>query len=188
MAKEALDVRGGYWAHIQDAKVRTERFGLPTPRPTLQTDRRWLVPENREAVQRALQVGMQIGSYGDIVGECVAVHHRAQAVLAQTLGCEVLYTIGWIDDSDGGPRFYFDDNDVERWLSDEGPRDGLNMHTWLTLPSMEIIDIVLGTSVAARSGDHRYKGRILVGHADQLPLKYRPMLLGDGLVVEMGLV
>ncbi len=108
-------------------------------------------------------------------------------MLVRALGCDVLYTIGWIDDPDGS-RFYFDDDDVKRWLSGDGPRRGLNLHTWLTLPSMEIIDLVLGTSIAARSGDDSFRGRILVGHADRLPLRYRPMLLGDGLVVRMGLV
>ncbi len=68
-------MQGDYWASIQEARARTERLGLPAPQPTLQLDRHWLIPENKEAVQEALQNGMQVGSYDDIVGECVAVHH-----------------------------------------------------------------------------------------------------------------
>jgi hypothetical protein len=69
----------------------------------------------------------------------------------------------------------------------------MNVHAWLTLPSMEIIDATLATTMAIAQGRPEQGGGVVMGHADGFTgFAYRPMLVGAdslqraGLLVELG--
>lgn len=156
--------------------------------PDAPATKRWLVPAARDGVVSAIERAYSGLAYQDLVAECVRACALTVEPLSKVLGCEVFFTLGWIEDAQAR-RFHFDDADISRWLASSGPFASLNLHAWLTLPSMEIIDPSFGTSMAYRSGDQSYRGRLIVGHADTLPgFRYRPMLLGTDLPERMGLL
>lgn len=176
---------------LRECAHRAARFGLPHPDlPLVEESRSWLVAENRVAVLSALQTAFAGLTYEDLVGECVRGSLAAAEGVRAALGCPVYFTLGWIDEGER-KRFYFDESHIAQWLREEGRRHTLNLHAWLTLPSMEILDPTLGTGIAAVSGDDSYRGKLLVGHAEQIAsngLLYRPMLVGTALVERMGLL
>ena len=67
------------------------------------------------------------------------------------------------------------------------------MYAWLTLPSLEVIDVALVTSLAVLNGWDEGHGAVLAKHADEVTgMAYKPMLIGPdflrktGLMVEWG--
>lgn len=178
-----------YWDEIVECNVRAARFGLSQPTlPEVPSTKRWLVPEARGSVVSAIERAFAGMAYRDLVAECVRACAMTVEPLVKALECEVFFTLGWIEEA-RARRFYFDEDDITNWLASPGPFANLNLHAWLTLPSMEILDPSFGTSMAFRSGDESYRGRLIVGHADTLPgFRYRPMLLGTDLPERMGLL
>lgn len=107
--------------------------------------------------------------------------------------CPVLYTLGWIDDGSDEGLFKFDDAFIADKLRNVHMPGNVNIHAWLTLPSMEIIDVTLATTMAIAQGRPEQGGGVVMGYADEFKgLAYRPMLIGmdflrrAGLLIELG--
>lgn len=64
----------------------------------------------------------------------------------------------------------------------------MNFHAWLTLPSMEIIDLTLATTYAVNSGTDDGLRTAMLGPPESfLPLAYKPMLVGVGFLDKVGI-
>lgn len=109
------------------------------------------------------------------------------------MGCPVLYTLGWVDDGTDKGMFKFDEPFIAEKLKSGHVGGTVNMHAWLTLPSLEVIDVALVTSLAVLNGWDEGHGAVLAKHADEVTgMAYKPMLIGPdflrktGLMVEWG--
>lgn len=105
----------------------------------------------------------------------------------------MLYTLGWIDDGTERGMFKFDDAFIADSSGTGTSQAKVNIHAWLTLPSMEIIDVTLATTMAIAQGKPEQGGGVVTGHADVFKgFDYRPLLVGAdflrraGLLVELG--
>jgi hypothetical protein len=65
----------------------------------------------------------------------------------------------------------------------------MNIHAWLTLPSTEIIDVSLATTMGIVQKRPEMLGLAITRPADELNgMAYKPMLVGDGFLRKTGLL
>ncbi len=66
----------------------------------------------------------------------------------------------------------------------------VNLHSWLTLPSMEIIDFSLPTSYAIKYKEPEGVGSIITRHPSDFihGVKYKPMLIGSKFLIKSGVI
>lgn len=178
-----------YASEWKAAIERTERFNLRVP-PQQQTTG-LLLDEKRYSefpyvVQEALgEIGTE-----DLAAQCLSIHYRLAPVIERWLGCPVSYTIGWIEDGSEQGMFRFGDDFIDEKLRNPAPPGGtVNIHAWLTLPSMEIIDVALATTMGKVQNRPDMYGLVISKKADDLEgMAYKPMLVGDDFLLKSGLL
>ena len=105
------------------------------------------------------------------------------------LGCEVFYTLGWVDDGTEQGLFRFDDKFITERIDKSPVGTTIGIHAWLTLPSMEIIDVTLPTTYGLRCNYPEMFYHAITRPADELRgLAYKPMLVGDDFLYRAGLI
>lgn len=130
-----------------------------------------------------------IHSYEQLVGECMPIHLKARPVLEKWLGCPVYFTLGWIDDGSSKGLFRFDDETIAEKLASGHQGETLDIHAWLTLPTMEIIDLTLTTTICLLQGIKEGEGGVIVKKADEVTgLSYKPMLIGETYLHSIGVI
>jgi hypothetical protein len=176
------------------AIVRSERFGLTVPPHQLEASRRWLDDKANADFPYVIRDGLGDLAFADVVGQCMMIHYRMAPVIEKWLHCPVLYTLGWIDDGTEDGLFRFDDDFIATKLRDGHSGSQINIHAWLTLPSMEVIDVALATTMGIVQQRPEMYGLAITRPADDLRgMAYKPMLIGDdflrqsGLLVEWGI-
>ncbi len=119
------------------------------------------------------------------------LHLKMLPIISDYLGCPIFFTIGWLDDSlENKKRFYFDENFIIDKLKNGYKENTINIHAWLTLPSMEIIDIVyLTTQAIIRKIPSKFALKIIAKHADEsIGIKYKPTLVGEDFLRKIGIL
>ena len=100
-----------------------------------------------------------------------------------------IHTIGWIDDGTVNGMFKFDDAYILDKLANGCPGGSVRIHVWLTLPSMEIIDFSIATSLSVLNNTPEGRGEVIAKHADELEgINYKPMLVGMDFLKKSGLL
>lgn len=168
---------------------RSKRFGLELPPGEAHPESRYLTDARQAEFPYVVQRGLGDLDFPDVVAQCMSIHYRLLPVLQEWLGCPVFYTLGWVDDGTDTGMFKFDDAFVADKLQN-GHRDSTaDIHAWLTLPSMEIIDVSLVTTLAVLKGWSEGHGAVLAKHADEITgMSYKPMLVGPDFLRKSGLL
>lgn len=175
-----------YQKEFMDAISRTERFGLEVPPHELNLSSRWLDARAIGEFPKVVLKAIGPLDLDDVVAQCLSIHYRLREPLSDWLGCEPIYTIGWVEVEDNH-LFRFDDHFIEDALKSGHPKWSMNIHTWLTLPSMEIIDMSLPTSIGHFQNIKELLGGVITMHHDDLRgMAYKPMLVGDGFLRKTG--
>ena len=177
-----------YFDDFRAATDRTRRFGLDVPHHEIEPDRRYLTA----ARQREFPFVMHkaIGAIGteELMAQCMSIHHRLKPVIQDWLDVPVVYTIGWVQ-TKGEGLFKFDESHIHDLLQLASVPRTLGVHVWLTLPSMELIDLSLATTMAIVHNMPEGLGQMMAKHADDVTgMAYKPMLLGDGLLRRIGVL
>lgn len=171
------------------AVERTKRLGLDVPPHQMEPERRYLTDQRQAEFPHVVQRGLGDLDFPDVVAQCMSIHFRLVPVLEQWLGCPVIYTIGWIDDGTDTGMFKFDEAFVAEKLKTGHTGSTANIHAWLTLPSLEVIDVALVTTLAVLKGWREGHGAVLAKHADDITdLRYKPMLVGPDFLRRTGLL
>jgi hypothetical protein len=121
----------------------------------------------------------------------VSSNGKSKATLGvrELVGCPVLYTIGWVDDGTAKGMFKFDDAFISDKLKHGHSGGTVNIHAWLTLPSMEVIDVALATTIAVVQNIPEGYGGVFAQPADGLNgMAYKPMLVGPDFLRKTGLL
>lgn len=178
-----------YAAEWAAAVERTKRFDLDVPSHEVQSSHLYLTDARQAEFPYVVQRGLGELDTSDVVAQCMAIHYRLAPVIQEWLGCPVLYTIGWIDDDTETGMFKFDDPFIEEKLKNGHVGGTVNLHAWLTLPSMEVIDVALATTIAVLKKIPDGYGRVLARPADGLNgMAYKPMLVGSDFLRKTGLL
>ncbi len=169
-----------YTQEFIEAVKRTQKYGLIVPAHKIDESKRWLDAKAQSEFPSVMENGVGDIDIGNVVAQCFAINYKLAPVVSDWLGCDAIYTLGWIDDGTDKGMFRFDDHFIADRLRTNYPLAPTNMHAWLTLPSMEILDITLNTSIGYIQNKPEMLGSVIARHASRMKgLSYKPMLVGD---------
>jgi len=175
-----------YKSNFLNALERTTRFGLSTPSVEL-CDTRFLTQDTLRKLPLAIRDVMGELDETDIVAQCLSLHLKMKPVIQQILSCEVFYTVGWVSLQDSN-MFKQTEESLFDMLKNGIPGPDVNIHAWLTLPSMEILDFSLPTTYAKVNGIKEGIGGAITMHPSDLTggMMYQPMLVGEEFLLKTG--
>lgn len=179
----------GYADEWYEAVARTAKYGLEVGEGSALVDQLYLAEQRKDEFPYIIRDNLGFLQPEDIVAQCIKIHWLLAPVFRNWLKCPVTYTIGWIDDNSTHGLFKFDEDFILNRLNNPKLGGVVNVHTWLTLPSLEIIDISLASTIAHTQKKPELYGSILAGHADSFTsMSYKPMLIGEGFLLKSGLI
>ena len=141
MRTEKLTTRS-YAAEWTAALERTARFGLqvapasPAGRGPYLTEAR--LPEIFPVLREAL--GKPV-STDALVGQCLQVTWDFLPTVERWLGCQAFFTIGWVELGRSRQWDQFDDAFISTMLTRGHGGGPVKVQAWLTLDSLEILDV-----------------------------------------------
>jgi len=177
-----------YAAEWVSAIERTKRFHLKIPSHQMEIEKLFLTADRQAEFPHIIQQELGNVAPSDIVAQCLSISYRLAPILQKWLACPVLYTLGWIDDGTDKAIFKFDDAFIAEMLKCGHAGGSVNIHAWLTLPSMEVIDVALPTTISVLQNIPEVYGRAIAQPADKLKgMAYKPMLVGSDFLFKAGL-
>ena len=170
------------------AKHRTQAYSLTLPEIETDESKRYITQEFLDEFPHLVLKNTRIRQLSDLSAQCLAVNLILREIIAARLECPVYYTIGWINDGTEKGLFKFDDPLIEAALSGKMTMAGeVNIHAWLTLPSMEVIDPTISTTIALANKIDDGLGKVFAGRADSTKdFSFEPMLIGEDLLRRSG--
>lgn len=176
--------QANYAKRFRDALSLTQRVGLSAPEVSVDDARLLASPEARARLGEL--IGDLIGEIPVelIAGQCAAITEALVEPVEDTFQTAAHFTVGWVRD---GHReaFRMSEADIRGWLKGN-TRGNLSIHCWLTLPTMELIDCTFFTSISVATNRPELLGQIVVGHAEDVPFEYQPMVVGTELLYRAG--
>ncbi|MBE1301821.1 MAG: hypothetical protein GJ680_18200 [Alteromonadaceae bacterium] len=168
-----------YFEKFHEASKRSLAFGVLENNVIGLCTERFL--ENESVLERVLSAINAETSHltpEEISATSFGLHTRLCQAIALATSIPIYLTIGYVS-LQGQKLFYTSEEALKSYLGGRSPQ-ALNLHTWLTLPSMEIIDVTLSTSIGLNQREPELFGNIVTKHPDELSggLAYHPQLLG----------
>jgi hypothetical protein len=175
-----------YKSNFLTALERTTRLGLTTPSIEL-SDARFLTQKKLSELPFAIRDVLGELDENDVVAQCLSLHMKMKPVIEQFLGCAAFYTIGWVQLEDSS-MFKQTEDSLSEMLKNGIPGPDVNIHAWLTLPSMEILDFTLPTTYAKVNNIKAGIGGAIAMHPSALTggMMYHPMLVGEEFLLKTG--
>ena len=183
----------GYEHAFNEALSRTDGLGLPVPQVPFSSSR-FLSDAVLYAMGHNIRQWFPNMRAEDLVGQCLTVHANLRNKVEELLKVSAYLNIGDVSIS-GERAFGVDDAYLDHlWHNKITPKEVVKLHAWLTLPSMEIIDVTLAATFLALSGKplERHGNFVAAGaiasHADELKdgLVYHPCLVGHDYLQKIG--
>lgn len=132
--------------------------------------------------------------YGSIsprkfLGQCLNIHHQLKPLVDDCFKVKSYYTVGYVRRS-GKDMFKITEADIAELLVSGMQGSTLHYHAWLTLPSMEIIDLTLPTVSAVIKNNSNDLGGIIANNPnhlnEKLKLKFKPVIVGQDFLTKIG--
>lgn len=177
-----------YKNYFFQAIERTKRFGLNTP--NLQTSNTSYLKEY-SGDQISELMAQEFGDLNetDVAFQCFDLSFKLSNLLKKRLGWPSYFTIGHVEKNN--EFFYKQTEQSLKFFLDNGVNSlEVDFHAWLTLPSMEILDYSLLSSVAKKYGIRNLMGKGYTLCPDELAdkgIKFVPMLIGIEYLYKLGL-
>ena len=175
-----------YREEFSSAIERTKAFGLSCPEVQflsgllLTADKMSKFPYVlRETVG---EIGVK-----EVVAQCLSIHYQLVEPISLIFGAPVYFTIGHVETQEG-LMFHQTAGSLQSILRNGIRGTTLNIHAWLTLPTMEVMDFSLPTSYAVLNKIPDGIGGLIATHPDTLKkgMKYHPMLVGEDFLIKSG--
>ncbi len=171
-----------YRNRFEIAHLRSEKYDLNPPIVKFSNDT-FLTDTFKEKLPYILLEEYEgVIREADMYANCMGFHYKVKPVIEEYLSSDVYFTLGYVSIYDEN-IFYLDDDLIENLL-ENGLQEQPAIHAWLTLPTMEIIDFTLASTIDRNKG----RGRVIANHADKLTggVKYNPILIGDAFLRKIG--
>lgn len=181
-----------YESQFHNALIFSEQFGLDVPNWDGVCEK--IVTPSMEQNLANLMTRI-LGTpprLDNLSGQCMQVHWSHMKEIKQIVGADACLTIGSVISDDGDEWFTVSEDDVSGWVA-----NGIDftipqkLHAWLTLPSMEIIDITfLPTFAHAQHIKDPAKRNLEFGpiakYADDVTgFSYVPIALGNDMATKL---
>lgn len=183
--KKENSTEGIYHAKFQKAIKRTSKLGLILPKINF-SDKIYLTEEYQEQLFSGF--ANEIYSTNEINAQCMNFSYRAKEYFNTISDNNFMYTIGYVN-YNNTLMFKQTEKSLKYMLKNgiQSVDGSINIHVWLTLPSMEIIDLTLATTLSKVWNRPELKGRIFLRHADEFDgMEYVPLLVGDDFLRKTG--
>jgi hypothetical protein len=167
-----------YLHDFKEALQRNTRLGLESPFFSYE-DTRYLTNDFNAQFPYLILNTFGMLEPKDLTGTCIPIHNQLQTVLNDKLGILSYFTIGYVT-LNGRDIYHQTEDSLKRLLSDGIDSRSTNLHAWLTLSSMEIIDMTLPTSYGAINNKNEMLGLDITKHYSELKgdMSYHPMIIG----------
>lgn len=178
----------GYKDEFMRAHERAKNFGLTVPDIEVRDGEHLLTQEFLRDFPHLIARNTNIQHPRDLAAQCFSINLMLREVISDHLKCPLYYTIGWVDVHGSRRLFHFDEEFVREALDGQVSTAGaVSLHAWLTLPTMEIIDPTLATSILLVNGREEGLGGVMAKFADDLTgLTLKPMLVGEDFLRRSG--
>ena len=177
-----------YKSQFEEAYKRTLKFDLHPPKVRYSNDI-FLGDYFLREVPNLLKKWFGNIAPADLVVNCMGFNLNIQPLLEEYLSSDVYYTIGYIL-LEKKTYFYIEDNIIKSMLENIFNFKPLNIHVWLALPTMEILDFTFASTFANANNNPICDGGIIAEKADNLKgdISYHPVLIGDELLRKHGAI
>lgn len=176
--------------HYKEAFERaisaTQRHGLAVPGTHFEDGRLM----DAERLQRLTVVATRIFkvlSLEDIQAQSLIIHQELGPIVEKVFDTPAFYTFGSVRLP---PEDYFEltDGTISEILKEGQGEKDLELHAWLTLPTIELIDFSINTTLAAALHSPEIASRVLAAHPSQFKggLAFHPVLVGEDLLNRLG--
>lgn len=185
-------VRYSYRALFEKAVERTAELGLSIPE-IVYTDKTYWTPEALSSFDAYIREERRELLADGLVGSSerrVQIHVGLLEPLQEFFSCKVYLTVGSVTRSKN-EWYALSDKEVRQWLKEGAYGDDLNLHAWLTLDSLEILDMTFLPTVVGIGERSEFSRRAITISPDLLPraqpqiplypsngLKYQPFVVG----------
>ncbi len=178
-----------YEKEFRDAIKRTVEWGIGNPKFN-QTKKGYINNKFLSSFQENVKDSFGVLGSKDLALRCFEFNLQIKPLVEDMLGTEVFYTLGFIDT----PKISFFKSDLKRLKSHlsigNHVSQPVHLHSWLTLPSHEIIDSTFFTSYAIKYDTPETKYSVVANHPSQLQggMVYRPQLVGEAYLLKSGIL
>lgn len=160
---------GKYLDRFNQAILCTKEFNLNTPNIEINRNIRYLNEDSMERMVKYIQMKHPDSEISDISTKCFSYHLTLQKDINDFFRCQSIYTLGYVEFYDGKTYHKTSKKELYKLLQeDKQRRSVLNIHAWLTLPSMEILDFTFLTTFWMLIKAKRLIGGVILNHADEL--------------------
>ncbi len=175
-----------YKSEFEKAVSRTKEFNLKCPEIVF-FEGALLTSEKMQKLPYVLSDTVGVIGVEEVVAQCLSIHYWLSDVIEELFDTTCYFTIGYVETVDQF-MFYQSEHDLKTILQSGINGSSLNIHAWLTLPTMEIMDFSLPTSYAILNNMDEGIGGLIATHADSLTggMKYHPMLVGEDFLRKSG--
>lgn len=167
-----------YLHEFKEALQRNTRLGLESPYFSYEDTRYLDYDFNAQFPYLILNTFGRLEPKA-LTGRCIPIHNQLQTVLNDELGILSYFTIGYVT-LDGRDVYHQTEDSLKRLLSNGIDLRSANLHAWLTLSSMEIIDMTLPTSYGVINNKKEMLGQVIAKHYSEMKggMSYHPMIIG----------
>lgn len=178
-----------YLENFKEAIERNKRLGLKSPDVEFHDNKQYITSQLIQKFPYALRDKFGELEVEQLAGQCLSVNLELKEFISDFLQCPVYYTIGHIIQNSGHKYFYQSEETLQDMLKNGVNGMVVNIHAWLTLPSMEIIDPTFLTSYSLVNNFKEGLGGIISIHADKVQhMNFIPMLIGEDFIGKAGLI
>lgn len=177
-----------YEQEFNASLLRTKKWKLNPPAFT-SLPGRLLTEDVMPMIQKCWISELDGWGYEDFSQKCFQVTISLQEPLQELLGVPLFYTLGYVQEDGKGPIFHTEVAELKRLIRNKLPLGHINLHAWLTLPTYEVLDFTLLTTLGTLLDMPDLKGRAVAGHPADFPghPSYHPQLVGDEFLTQCGL-
>ena len=175
-----------YEKEFIEALERTNRFGLCSPEYT-ETTTRYLSDTVIEELPHVVCNHIGLVNPNQLILQCLSINIRLKTILSEYFKCPIYYTIGHVKINDE-VAYEQTEETLFSMLKNGNSSPTVDLHAWLTLPSMELIDLSIASSYAKINRKPEVLGNLISLHPSELTkgLSFHPMLIGEVFLEKIG--
>ncbi|STQ90032.1 hypothetical protein [Iodobacter fluviatilis] len=186
---------GDYHLAFIEARERTINFGLEVDSISFKKQTFLSDMESASKLAQALSEFYFENKIraDDVAGQCWRINIFIKIFLEEYFGVPLVLTIGYIEDYPNNVYYKMTEAEIAELLNSPEGHNGnyaANLHVWLTLPSMEILDVSFMTSFGKVNNKPELLGTVVYGPPEKLStpnFNYKPMVLGEHFINRVGL-
>ena len=159
------------------AIAKTKEYGFDVPKCEFENEK-YFTPQIPESFSMIFREVLPY-EVDQTKCNCLKINFELFLKLDKIIPNGAFLTIGWIE-CGKKKQFFFDYNYIDTLLKGEKSKNVLRLHAWITLPTMEIIDLTFLTTYGSIFNEPDMIGNVIAKDADSLQgMSYIPMLVGS---------